>query len=192
MARLADITRFGELSMMELQSSTMPVRWNFRRTLLQDIKSRRWKEYWNSFFRMCVDGGGGGRGSDQRPDGCPNGRHLFQQNWQLHHNNYTIAQLVEHRWSQAMGLWFESRWCSWFFHSNIFPCNLWKNWFLQIPRTLIINIAHWGSPHSGFYVKCVSYSYGLRPTGLCGFTGRVSLMFEWKGLSVLSGLTTTP
>ena len=51
-----------------------------------------------------------------------------------------IYQLVEHRWSQAMGPWFESRWCSWFFHSNIFPCNLWKNWFLQIPLTLIIYI----------------------------------------------------
>ena len=116
---------------------------------------------------------------------------LFCLGWQLHHSNYTIAQLVEHCWSQAMGPWFESRWCSWFFHSNIFPGNIWKNWFPQIPRTLIINIAHWGSPHSGFYVKCVGYSWGLRPTGLCGFTGRVSLMFEWKGLSVLSGLTTT-
>ena len=55
-------------------------------------------------------------------------------------DNYTIAQLVEHRWSQAMGPWFESRWCSLIFSLEHLPLQPLKNWILQIPRTLIINI----------------------------------------------------
>ena len=46
-----------------------------------DIEYRSWNEYWNSFFRMCVDGRRRGGGGGQRRDRYPNGKHLFQQNY---------------------------------------------------------------------------------------------------------------